>query len=205
MARPQSVLCSEVLLYTPIPFVIMNVSRWRLARPSIDMNEWMKYFIWVTRKMPGLIRPMSHWKWVQNNGKYTGYRFKSWVLVLYMLYKCFPIILQWLFALRMYINLSIGVRKVKEVSKLDKQLKKVERRCSRAGHNITKWNSDSTVSDEQNSMDNIVHVRSKTCPEIISHKKRSTVPPVKVTSEAQPCYNLESVEGMHLVSLWNSM
>ena len=61
------------------------------------MNEWMKYFIWVTRKMPGLIRPMSHWKWVQNNGKYTGYRFKSWVLVLYMLYKCFPIILQWLF------------------------------------------------------------------------------------------------------------
>ena len=35
----------------------------------------------------------------------------------------------------MYINLS--VREVKEVSKTDKQLKKVERRCTRAGHNIT--------------------------------------------------------------------
>ena len=59
---------------------------------SLAIIEWM-IFIWVTHKMPGLIRPMSHWKWVQNNGKYTGYRFKSRVLVLYMLYKCFLIIL----------------------------------------------------------------------------------------------------------------
>ena len=41
-------------------------------------------------------------------------------------------------SLRMYINLSIGVREVKEECKSDKPLKKVERRCSRAGHNITK-------------------------------------------------------------------
>ena len=26
------------------------------------MNEWMKYFIWVTRELPGLIRPMSPYK-----------------------------------------------------------------------------------------------------------------------------------------------
>ena len=32
--------------------------------------------------MPGLIR-------TKNNGKYTDYRFKSWVLVSYMLYKLF--------------------------------------------------------------------------------------------------------------------
>ena len=63
-------------------------------------------------------------------------KFKSWFLVLY---KWFPIILQWLFALRMYLNLSVRVREVKEVSKSDKQLKKVERKWSKAGHNITKW------------------------------------------------------------------
>ena len=82
--------------------------------------------------MPGLIRPVSHKEWVQNNGEYTDYRFKRWVLVLYMLYNYFTMII------RTKINLSIGVREVKEVSKSDKQLKKVERRCSRAGHNITK-------------------------------------------------------------------
>ena len=41
----------------------------------------------------------------------------------------------------MHLNLSVRVREVKEESKLDKHLKKVERKWSRAGHNITNWNS----------------------------------------------------------------
>ena len=45
--------------------------------------------------------------------KYTDITdLKAGILVLYKLYKCFPIILQWLFALRMYLNLSIRVREV---------------------------------------------------------------------------------------------
>ena len=38
----------------------------------------------------------------------------------------------------MYLKLSIRVREVKEVSKSDRQLKKVERKSSKAGHDITK-------------------------------------------------------------------
>ena len=48
----------------------------------------------------------------------------------------------------MYLNLSIRVREVKgSIYKSDRQLKKVE--C-KAGHNIMKWNSVSTVSGEHN-------------------------------------------------------
>ena len=53
----------------------------------------------------------------------------------------------------MYLSLSIRVREVKEVSKSGRQLEKVERKWSKAGHNITKWNSVSTASDEHNLQD----------------------------------------------------
>ena len=74
-----------------------------------------------TQKMTCLIGPI--WVSTKTGTKqwqvYRSYRFKSWFLVLL---KCFSIILQWIFVLRMYLNLSIRVREVKEVSKLDKQL-----------------------------------------------------------------------------------
>ena len=88
-------LCSTVLHTLSAWECLLPTMNFEVAENLMMQYEWKnEWNIWVTRKMPGLIRPMSHWKWVQNNGKYTGYRFKSWVLVLYMLYKCFPILIQ---------------------------------------------------------------------------------------------------------------
>ena len=61
----------------------------------------------------------SDWAWVSKKTctkqwqVYRYYRFKSWFLVVF---------LQWLLVPRMYLNLSIRAREVKEVSKSDKQL-----------------------------------------------------------------------------------